>query len=96
MLLDDPHAPDGPAADLVMVCDAATTLDHPDVGSVGTVPYGRVAEHSGRGWLLSLDGLAPSDGPIGVPIDIGPTLLALAGHETGTGGGRPLFDPAAG
>ena len=79
---DDPCAPGGPPADLVVTFAAVTdAIHHPDVGVIGPAPFLRPGEHSPNGWVL----VCPPGGASGAlgthrPADIGPTLLDLIGR----------------
>lgn len=91
--LEDPFARDGASCDVAIVFKAASTIEHPKHGTLGTIPYGRVAEHSDRGWLVaSGEGVKSIPGEIAKTIDVGPTLLTLLGVEPEARlKGRPVF-----
>lgn len=79
---DDPMDPDGPTADLVVMCEGVTdVVDIPGVGLVGPTPLFRSGEHSDRGWaaLRSPGGDTRALGK-GRPRDLGPTILDLLGR----------------
>ncbi len=93
----DPFASDGPGADLCITLKAAPTVDHPRHGRLGTVPFGRVAEHSERGWLLAVgDTTDLASEANGRPIDLASTVTALLGLDRlDRCNGNALFTVAA-
>lgn len=76
----DPRLPD---ADLIVVWNEVVTdvAEHPDLGRIGPVPYGRTGGHSDTGFaIVAGPGFAPgSRFPDGNIKDIAPTILTLMG-----------------
>ncbi|MFN0088711.1 MAG: hypothetical protein ACKVWR_00355, partial [Acidimicrobiales bacterium] len=76
----DPFAP-GPPADLVVVFAAPIdTLEHPDLGRIGPVPFLRTGEHDPAGFMaLVAPGCRPGPAEPRALLDLPPTILALGG-----------------
>lgn len=81
----DPRLPD---ADLVVVWNEVVTdvVEHPRLGRIGPVPYGRTGGHSDAGFaIVSGPGFPPRrQMPDGTVLDLAPTILDLMGaprHE---------------
>lgn len=89
---DDPFAPGGPPADLVVLfhpgVDAA---EHPTAGRIGPVPLIRTGEHSSNGFaMVSGPGIERSDLGARPARDVTPTLLSLLGADRTAVDGTPL------
>jgi predicted AlkP superfamily phosphohydrolase/phosphomutase len=61
-----------------------TRLVSPQLGALGPVPWHRASAHSPDGFLSATGpGIAAGGFAIGTPLDIAPTILALAGSRAG-------------
>jgi len=79
---DDPMAPDGPDADMVVVWNGTLdALEHPAVGTVGPFPHARTGSHSSNGFVFVVGPGVPAGADLGhrSAFDLTPTILALAG-----------------
>jgi predicted AlkP superfamily phosphohydrolase/phosphomutase len=95
MRADDPMAPDGPGADLVVECtEPVDVLTHPEAGTIGPFAFPRVGSHTNEGfaWLSGPRIEARSIGTWRV-MDLRPTLLELLGASTDdtSGEGRSML-----
>lgn len=91
---DDPLAPGGPDADIVIVwADAPDAIEHPEVGLIGPFPFRRTGGHSPRGFAFVCGpGIEPRDLGQRHALDVTPTILALLGREPPDGiEGTPLI-----
>jgi predicted AlkP superfamily phosphohydrolase/phosphomutase len=80
---DDPFAPDGPPADLIVQLEGADAIEHPDLGPVGPVVAARTGGHTANGFaFLAGAGIAP--GPRGefAVCDLSATLVDLLGTRS--------------
>jgi predicted AlkP superfamily phosphohydrolase/phosphomutase len=71
-----------PAADLVVVWEGGPVeaADCGELGRIGPIPFHRTGSHAPEGFVVATGpGLAPGLHPGGTPLDLGPTLLRLAG-----------------
>jgi predicted AlkP superfamily phosphohydrolase/phosphomutase len=95
---DDPMAPRGPDADLVVVwARAADALEHPRVGRIGPVPYRRTGGHSERGFaFVSGPGIEPGDIGVRPALDLPATIAALIGRSGPKLEGASFVDGAHG
>lgn len=77
------NAPNLPDADLVVEWHdlPADTIDHPEFGRMGPVPYNRTGSHRERGFaILSGPDILPGSAlPAGRGVDLAPTILELMG-----------------
>lgn len=95
---DDPLAPDGPGADLVVTWRLpADALMHPDAGIVGPFAFPRSGSHTEDGFLLVTGSSIPrvrlEEHPA---LDVPATLLALLGWPLpGDLGGSPVEEVVA-
>lgn len=80
---DDPLAPDGPPADLIVRWQTGTdALEHPDVGIVGPVPTPRTGAHTAHGFAwVSGPGIEPRDLAERPLLDLPATIVHLLGRE---------------
>lgn len=79
---DDPMAPDGPDADMVVIWnETLDALEHPAVGTVGPFPHVRTGSHSSNGFVLAVGPGIPGGADLGLrsAFDLTPTILTLAG-----------------
>jgi hypothetical protein len=84
MRADDPMAPDGPGADLVVECTEPTdALEHPEAGTIGPFAFPRVGSHTNEGFAW-FSGPGVEEGSAGTwrVLDLPPTLLELLGDTT--------------
>jgi predicted AlkP superfamily phosphohydrolase/phosphomutase len=93
MRADDPMAPDGPGADLVVECNGPTdSLTHPDAGTIGPFPFARVGSHTNDGFAwFSGPGVEPRSLGTRCVIDLPPTILDLLGEARPHLEGRSLL-----
>jgi hypothetical protein len=78
---EDPMAPDGPDADLIVSWRAPIdALEHPSAGTVGPFAFPRSGSHTSNGFLL-LDGPGLVHATLGdrAVLDLAPTIRALLG-----------------
>lgn len=78
---DDPLAPDGPDADLVVRwTGAADAIAHPRAGIVGPYPYLRTGQHTRNGFaFIAGPGIEPGDLGEHDALDLTPTIVELLG-----------------
>ena len=78
---DDPFAPDGPSADLVVrVVDGVDAIEHPHAGIIGPFPAPRVGQHDALGFaLIAGPGIAAANLGEYPLVDMSATIVALAG-----------------
>jgi predicted AlkP superfamily phosphohydrolase/phosphomutase len=83
-----------PAADLVVVWDdePSEAADCGDFGRIGPLPFHRTGSHTPEGFMLAVGpGIAGGARPGGTSLDLGPTLLRLAGAPVPDGlDGAPI------
>ncbi|MDQ3980843.1 MAG: alkaline phosphatase family protein, partial [Actinomycetota bacterium] len=95
---DDPLAPDGPDADLLIVwSEALDALEHPAVGIVGPYPHMRTGSHSSNGFVFVVGPGVPAGADLGQrsAFDLTPTILTLAGLPVPEGmRGEPMLAPS--
>lgn len=96
---DDPHDPDGPTADLVVVPegDVFDALEHPEAGLVGPYPVFRTGEHSPNGFLVAAGPGIEAGTDLGArsALDVTPTILSLLDRPVPDRfAGSPIFAPA--
>lgn len=95
----DPRLPD---ADIVVIWQEETvadTVDSPDVGRIGPVPFLRTGSHRADGFVAAAGpGLAAGGRlPVGHSLDLAPTLLSLMGAPIPERlEGKPLLSPPSG
>ena len=78
---DDPYAPDGPDADLLVIfAGAPDAIEHPTVGTIGPHPHMRTSHHSAEGFVF-VAGPGVERARLGArpAIDISATVLSLLG-----------------
>lgn len=71
-----------PAADLVVVWEGAPceAVDCGELGRIGPIPFHRTGSHAPEGFVVVAgSGIAAGPRPGASPLDLGPTLLQLAG-----------------
>ena len=63
-----------------------------EFGRIGPIPFHRSGSHALEGFVVAVGpGLAPGPRPGGTPLDLGPTLLRLAGAPVPDGlDGAPI------
>jgi predicted AlkP superfamily phosphohydrolase/phosphomutase len=78
---DHPLEENAPDGDLIVEwTEPADALEHPDVGMVGPIPFGRTGEHSVNGFaLMAGPGIERSDLGRRSAFDLPPTVLSLLG-----------------
>jgi predicted AlkP superfamily phosphohydrolase/phosphomutase len=83
-----------PQADLVVVWEGGPSeaADCGELGRIGPIPFHRTGSHAPEGFLVAAGpGLAAGPRPGGTPLDLGPTLLRLAGAPVPEGlDGAPI------
>jgi predicted AlkP superfamily phosphohydrolase/phosphomutase len=77
---DDPFAPDGPPADLIVQLEGADAIEHPELGPVGPVVASRTGGHTTNGFAF-VAGRGITPGPRGefAVCDLSATITALVG-----------------
>jgi predicted AlkP superfamily phosphohydrolase/phosphomutase len=80
---DDPVAPDGADADLVVLFkEPLDAIHHPRAGTIGPFAYNRTGEHSSNGFaIFAGPGIGHDDLGTRRAYDLTPTVLALLGKE---------------
>ncbi len=96
---DDPMAPGGPDADMLIVwSEALDAVEHPAVGIVGPFPHVRTGSHSSNGFVFIVGPGVPAGADLGhrSAFDLTPTILTLAGLRVPDGmRGVPMLAGAA-
>lgn len=94
---DDPFAPDGPEADLLVVWDGAPdALEHAAVGTVGPFPHLRMSHHSVHGFAMAAGpGITPGARGRRPAGDLTPTIIELLGRDAAGVVGRSLLSTAS-
>ena len=88
MMEDDPYAPDGPDADILVVFRGAPdAIDHPDVGTIGPHPHLRTSHHSPDGFaFVAGPGIERADLGHRPAVDLAATVAALLGTDRAVSG----------
>jgi hypothetical protein len=94
---DDPFAPDGPDADLLVVfAGAPDAIDHPAIGTIGPHPHMRTSHHSADGFaLVAGPGIQRTELGTRPAVDIAATVVAALGASASVAGRSLLADQPA-
>jgi hypothetical protein len=93
---DDPYAPDGPPADLVVQLEGADAIEHPELGPVGPIIAARTGGHTTHGFaFVAGPGIAPGPRGTFAVCDLSATIVELLrARPLVPLDGRPFLDPA--
>ena len=92
---EDPNAPDGPTADLIVQLHGTDALEHPDLGAVGPIVPVRTGAHTTNGFAyLTGPGITPGARGTHAVCDLSATVATLVGAGSGPRlDGRSILDP---